>query len=292
MAFVPPVFSKFGKACSDLLTKKWEAKKGDFENKVVIKSTSQKVTITSTVSAEDVDNKQLSGKVQAAYKDKSVGEFTVEAATAGSIKSTGKLTKLRKGATLSGETTCSKGAATGKATAEYVAEPAALSVEYNSKDSTVTASAAVGFEGFSGGIQATVDTKKVSDSEKKEAVNVEGALQYEDGNLVATVKVEKNYTLSASVYHSVSSALQLASKFIYNSTKPDAHSAAIGGQYLYNPDTAFKGKVDVKGNKDYTITTALEQRLYNPNVVVSLVHELPSAAASSKFAVALTFGEN
>ena len=125
-------------------------------------------------------------------------------------------------------------------------------------------------------------------------MNVEGAIQYEDGNLVATVKVEKAYTLSAALYHNVSSALQLASKLVYNSTKPEEHAVVLGAQYAYNASTNVKAKVEVKGNKDYTYSYFVEHKLSNPNVVVGLVSEsaVTAAASANKFGVSLAFGEN
>lgn len=98
----------------DLLTKKWEAKKSDFNNKFSVKSESQKVTVTSTVTAEDDSSKQLGGKVNVTYKDKAVGEFSTEGSTDGSYKTTAKLTKLKPGATVSGETTCARKGVSGK----------------------------------------------------------------------------------------------------------------------------------------------------------------------------------
>lgn len=298
MSFVPPVFSKFGKACSDLLTKQWEPKKDDFKNKVSIKSKSQNLTLTSTITAEDSSASALAGKINAKHESKSYGESTFEMATNGTIKTTSKFSKLKPGLVLSHESNCSASAdkccGSAKATAEYAAEPAAVSVEFNTKDNSAVVSGAVGFEGFSVGVQATVDTKAIrAEGDKKDAVNVLGGIQYEDGNLVGTVKVEKGYKFSVSLYHSVSSALQLGCSVVADSTKSADNTFTVGGQYKVSPVVVVKAKTEIKGDKSYVISSFYERRLADPNMVVGVAHQWNGTTRNtSAFGASFALGEN
>lgn len=278
----------------DLLTKKWEAKKDDFKHAASIKSVSQGVTITSTVTAQDSSINKLAAKVNVKYADKSFGETTGEFATDGAFKGTAKFDKLKKGVIVSGEAECQTGSKipTGKATVEYTTEPVAVSAEYNDKKNNFVASAAVGFEGLSAGVCATVDTKTVGSESAKDAVSVEAGLQYEDGNLVGTFQIEKTYKVSVSLYHRVSSALQLGSKVVIDSTKTDDNSLTVGAQYKVNEVTNVKGKAEIRGNNAYVLSSFVEHRLSNPNVVVGLSSQWTSVNKSADaFGVNLAFGE-
>lgn len=299
MSFVPPVFSKFGKACSDLLTKQWEPKKDDFKNKVSIKSKSQNLTLTSTITAEDSAASALAGKINAKHECKTYGESSFEIATDGAIKTTSKFSKLKPGLVLSHESNCvvaaDKCSGSAKATVEFAAEPAAVSAEFNSKDNSATVSGAVGFEGFSVGVQAIVDVKGVraEGEKKKDAVSVLGGIQYEDGNVVGTVKVEKGYKFSVSVYHSVSSALQLGGSVVADSTKSADNTFTVGAQYKVSPVVLVKAKADIKGDKSYVVSSFYERRLADPNMVVGVSHQWNgSTRTTSAFGASFALGEN
>jgi len=299
MAFVPPIFTKFGKTCSDLLTQKWEAAKGDLKHQASIKSAAQGVTITSTVYNESKEGDKLSGKVNVKYEDRSFGETTFEYATAGTVKATAKLSKLQKGLVVNGEGECcgqdNVCKASGKASIEYSKEAFALQLEYNNKKNNVKTAAAVGFEGLSAGVAATVDLKKAMEKDannnKSSPVVFEAGVQYEDGNLVGTVCLEPENKIGLSLYHRVASNLQLGSKFLLCNTGQN-NSLTVGGLYNVDSRTTVKGKAEIFSGQNYILSTWLEHRLENPNVVVGFTNQWNSAdKAKSAFAVNLGLGE-
>lgn len=239
--------------------------------------------------------------------------MTFELGTAGTIKTTSKLSKLKPGLVLSHETKCAgpDNTFSGKAAVEYATEPVALTAEFNG--ASVVTSAALGFEGFSAGVQATIDTAAIKGKNaenksaenngalenpadkdaKKNAVNVLGGIQYEDGNLATTVKVEQGYKFSVSLYHAVSGALQLGAAVVADSTKSDQNTFTVGGQYKFSPSTWGKAKTDIKGDKSYTVSSFIEHRLIDPNVVVGLSHQWNGTSRSTAaFGASFALGEN
>jgi len=293
MSYVPPFFSKFGKTCSDLLSQKWDGKKDDFKHSLTIKSQNNNVTVTSTATVDDPAFSSLSGKSKVEYKDKAWGDASVEVSTAGKIKATTKLNKLQKGLVVNAEGESTLTAyPKGRLATEYSRENFAATCEYAQAKNSVTASASVGVEGLSAGAVAVADINKLSSgASPAAAISVDAGAQYEDGNLIGTAVFEKQSDVVLSLYHRVSSDLQLGTRFVL--TPNVSHSFAVAGQYKFSPETLGKAKVEIvdakAGSKNYTLSTFVEHKLSNPNVIVALSNQFGPGV--SKYGVSFSFGD-
>jgi len=280
MAFVPPIFSKFGKTCSDLLNKKWEA--DDFNNTISVKSSSKGVKVTSK--AIQTAPNAYNGKVSFEYNDKSFGKVTADVETDKQFKGTTEFNALYPGLVVKSVVKSSSGKAVSpEASIEYVTEPVALTATHNSKGQTVTA--AFGYEGFSCGVGLT------KSSNADQPLAYEAGLQYEDGSVVLTANVKKDYTVGLSLYHRVSSIFQVgASGVIASDAKKSTIS--VGSQYAVSPACIVKGKVVVDGEKQTTAYGYVEHRLTDPNVVVGFSGSYQPTTKDAKFGFSFAFGEN
>ena len=279
---------------TDLLSQKWDAKKDDYKHSVSMKSQADNITISSTATVDDPAFSSLSGKSKVEYKDKAWGDASLEVATNGKFKGTTKFSKLQKGLVVSAEAeTNLKACPTGKVSTEYSRESAAVTAEFNQAKNAVTVSAAVGVEGLSAGFVAAADVNAVkSGAAFGSAVSVDAGVQYEDGNLIGTAVVEKQSHVVLSLYHRVSAAFQVGTRV---TVTPAANSAfAAAAQYKFNPATLAKTKVEVsdnvaKGEKSFTVSTYVEHKLSNPDVVVGLANQF--GPAGNKYGVSVSFGD-
>jgi len=299
MAFVPPLFSKIGKNCADLLNKKWDAKKDEMKHQLnVVSKASNNLTITSTAFAEDSTTDKLSGKVQIKKEDKSIGEGTIEFATTLKSKATFKLSKLLKGLTVSGEaeTSLSKpdcSTVTGKLTGEYAQENFAGAAEYDHSKNNASYSLVGGFDGLSVGGQLNLNTKALLAKEKsKEAThNFLAGVQYEEGDLTFALATEKEDDIAFSALHKLSKTTSYGVRALVSKEA----SLTFGGEYALDAQTSTKAKVQIFNNKEYILSTYLQHKLADPKLTVGLSNTWAPATSSrakgNAFAINLSLGD-
>jgi len=301
MSFVPALYENLGKASADLFKKKF-----DYKNQVQLKNKSATgVTFTST---GEVSDKGVSGSVNLKYKEKR-GEVDTELTTCGKAKAEFKTKNLAPGVvlTVKGESNPKRdGALAGKAgakapavkaTVDYTQEFFAGSVAVDTSlfDYTlVTASGVIGYDGLSVGGELKVDANTRSELED---YNV--AAQYQQKDMIATVKTEsKAERLTLSYYQDVSSQQAVGAQLAWALDGSDDRKLQLGTAYKVDDVTSFK----VKGAAAFKaagtegeVAGVIEHRLRNPSLLFALSSSYKVANAKSfspdKFGVALTFGD-
>lgn len=292
--FVPPLFSKIGKNCSDLLAKKWDAKKDEMKHQLNVASKADNgVSVTSTAFAEDSATEKLSGKVVVKKEDKTWGEAAVTFSTSLKSKFELKLTKLVKGLTVSSEaeatpsTECCK--VGGKATAEYVQNNATGSVEYDHNKSTATASLSTGFDGLTVGGQLALNTKKPKEGAKRHEFLA--GVQYAEGDLTFALATEKDDAVAFSALHKLSKT----TAYGVRSHIGKEASLAFGGEYAINTNTTTKAKIQIFNNKEFFLAGFLQHKLADPKLTVAFSSQwAPLASSRAKdnaFAVNISLGD-
>lgn len=309
MSFVPPMFSKIGKTCSDLLAKKWDAKKDEFKHQLnVVSKAPNGVTITSTAFAEDAAVEKLSGKVVLKKEDKSIGEATLEFATSLKTKATFKLSKLLKGLTVSGEGEVSLAKAEaktpaccalgGKLTGEYAQENAAGALEYDHTKNNASFALTGGFDGLSVGGQLNLNTKLLLASKDPKSTTPAPAchsflagVQYEEGDLTFALATEKEDDIAFSALHKLSKTTAYGVRALVSKEA----SLAFGGEYALDAATSTKAKIQVFNNKEYILSGYLQHKLADPKLTLGFSSQWAplssSRAKDNAFAVNVSLGD-
>jgi len=286
MAFIPPLWSKFGSSGKDLLTKKYE-----YKNQLTAKNNvAADLTIESTVTVGESAN--LSGTEKIKYKNKDFGEVEAEVGTApnkdkATLSAEVKAQKLYDGLTVTAKGT---DVWTAKVGAEYKHESVATSASFEAnKDSQqVEGTVVAGFDGFSVGGQA-----KYCFNHGINDYNF-GA-EYTQPDYVLTLKTEKKAEeLVGSYWHSLPVSrgklkTQVGGKVSWN-LESGSKVFTVGTEHEIDEVTTVKGKINTDGD----LGAVLEHRLTNPfmRLALSANWKVQDKTTSPKeFGVALTFGD-
>jgi len=286
MAFVPPLWSKFGTSLKDLLTKKF-----DYKNQLTVKNNvAADLSVESTVVVGD--NSALSGTVKTKYKNKDFGEVEAEVGTApnkdkATLSAEVKASKLYDGLTVTAKGT---DVWTAKLGAEYKHESVATSVNFEAtKDSNqVEGTIAAGFDGFSvGGQTKYCFNHGIAD--------YNFGAEYSQPDYVLTLKTEKKAEhLIGSYWHNLPVSrgklkTQVGGQVSWN-LESGNKVFTVGTEHEIDEVTTVKGKIDTDGN----LASVLEHRLTNPFMRLSLSANWKvqdKTTAPKQFGVALTFGD-
>jgi len=302
MSFVPALYADLGKAAADLFKKKF-----DYKNQVQLKNKSATgVTFTST---GEVCEKGVGGSVNIKYKE-SRGEVEAEFTTCGKAKAEFKTKKLAPGVvlTVKGESCpkreCSQAGKAGaaapavKATVDYTKEffAGSVSVDTSFFDYTmVTASGVIGYDGLSVGGEVKVDANN-----RKELEDYNVAAQYQQKDMVATVKTEnKAERLTLSYYQDVSPKQAVGAQLTWALDGSDDRKLQLGTAYKVDDATNFKLKGSAAFKASGTegeVAGVIEHRLKNPSLLFALSSSYKVNNAKSfspdKFGISLTFGDS
>jgi hypothetical protein len=287
MAFIPPLFSKFGQAAKDLFEKKYE-----WKNVVQLKNKS-KTGLTFT-SGADVTNKGVGGLLKLKYKKDTFGEAEADLHTGGVGKGTIKAKKLYPGAVVTltedSKPKTHPNDPSVKLGVDYTREffSGQLSGETSFwKYSQIVAAGAIGFDGLSVGAEAKFDGHRLSTVED---FNV-GA-EYAQPDYTATVKTDhKGETLNATAFVKASDDHQVAFTFTKKLDGSDEDGFALGTEYKLDATTNYKVKADTKG----VLAAVVQHRLANPRMLFGVSSSFdvtnPRSVSHKDFAVSLTFGD-
>jgi hypothetical protein len=286
MAFVPPLWSKFGNAAKDLLTKKF-----DYKNQLTTKNNvAPDLTIETTIAQGEKDS--FTGNVKANYKNKDFGSVEAEVGTVpnkdkATLQAEVKATKFYDGLTLA-----IKGSDVPlfRAGAEYRQESVATSVnaELGKEGYKTEATLAAGFDGFSVGGQVDYCfTHGLRD--------FNFGAEYTQNDYVLTLKTaEKTERLLASYWHNIPTSrnklkTQVGAQANWN-LDDGKKVFTVGTEHDIDDATTLKGKIDTDG----VLASVLEHRLKDPHMRLNLSANWQISARSTtpkQFGVALTFGD-
>lgn len=282
MAYVPPLFSKFGKSVKDLLTKKY-----DYKNQLVLKNKLQAdLTFENTVNLGDQIG-QFSGAVKSVYTNKSFGEVEVEVGTDGAASTEVRATKLQNGLAVTVKGTQKP---SGRVNVEYRQESVATSVGFDyAKANSVDASLVAGLDNLAvgGTVKYDISASNVSD--------YNFGSEYSTKDYTATVKTEdKLDTLTASFFHNVpgtASGLktQLGAQFSWDQSE-NKRVLTVAAEHDVDAVTGVKGKI----NTDGVVAAVVEHKLANPVARLAFSAEWAASKRNTtpeKYGFALTFGE-
>jgi hypothetical protein len=279
-AFVPPQFSKFGKAVSDLLNKRF-----DYNNQVATKHKADKGI---TVEAGGVTNAKgaFTGFTKVNYKNKDFGALDLEVHTAGKSsdqKGKATLSNLYKGVevVLSGDA-----AQAGKAEVSYAQDFYAVNLTLNSnckKNKNITYSGSIGSDGLSVGATASTDfTGSVVD------YNVGAEYGASDATLTLYT-TNRGEEINAAFHHKISSAYSIATHFSHNPAS-DAKALTVGVDHQFDAITNLKAKIASSG----ILSSSVEHRL-PAGPLLGLAGEFDTLSktpfSATKFGLYLKFGE-
>jgi len=287
MAFVPPLWSKFGTALKDLLNKKY-----DYKNQLTAKNNvAADLSVESTVTV--ADNSSLSGTVKTKYKNKDFGEVETEIGTVpnkdkATLSAEVKATKLYDGLTVTAKGT---DVWTAKVGADYRQESVAgsLAFEANKDSNQVEGTIAAGFDGFSvGGQTKYCFNHGIAD--------YNFGAEYSQPEYVLTLKTEKKAeTLIGSYWHNVPTSrnklkTQVGAQVSWDLSGTGNKVFTVGTEHEIDEVTTVKGKI----NTDGQLAAVLDHRLTNPFMRLSLSANWQvqdKTTAPKQFGVALTFGD-
>jgi len=286
MAFVPPLWSKFGTNLKDLLTKKY-----DYKNQLTVKNNvASDLNIESTVTQGAAST--FDGTVKATYKNKDFGQVETEVGTApnkdkATLQAELKATKLYDGLTV-----IVKGADVPnlKVGVEYKHEAVSTSVtaEVGKESSSAEGSLVAGFEGFSvGGAGKYCTNHGIAD--------YNFGAEYSQPEYTLTLKTEsKVEKLVASYWHNIPTSrnklkTQIGGQVNWN-LETGAKVFTVGTEHDVDEVTTLKAKVDTEG----VAAGVLEHRLSNPFLKLNLSANWQvkdKTTTPKQFGVALTFGD-
>jgi len=287
MAFIPPLWGKFGTSTKDLITKKY-----DFKNQLAVKNNvASDLGIESTVGLNDLTT--FNGTVKANYKNKDFGSLETEINTvpnkdSATLQAELKATKLHDGLTLIVKGT---DVPNFRATAEYRHEAIATSAQVDAaRDNTqLEGTLVAGFDGFSvGGQGRYCFAHGVND--------YNFGAEYSQADYALTLKTErKTEKLVGSWFHNIPTSRNklktlLGGQFGWELDK-GVKVFTVGAEHDIDEGTTLKSKIDTNGD----LSSVLEHRLLNPNLRLNLSASwgLPKkTTAPNQFGVALTMGES
>jgi hypothetical protein len=286
MAFVPPLWGKFGNNLKDLLTKKY-----DYKNQLAVKNNvASDLAIESTVGLGDAQT--FTGTVKATYKNKDFGQIESEIGTAPNKDKATLSTEVKATKIYDGLTVIVKGTDVPnvKVTGEYRQESVATSVQVEAaKDKTqVEGTLAVGFDGFTvGGQGRYCGNHGVAD--------YNFGAEYSQNEYALTIKTEKKTDLLVGSYwHNIPSSrnklkTQVGGQVNWN-VDNGSKVFTVGTEHDIDEGTTVKGKIDTDG----VLGAVVEHRLTNPAVKLNLSGNWQVKDKSTnpkQFGVALTFGD-
>jgi len=287
MAFIPPLWSNFGKSLKDLLSKKY-----DYKHQVTVKNNlGSDLGLESTVGLHEKDAGTFTGQVKAKYKNKDFGEVEAEINThpnkdKATLQAEVKATKFYDGLTVGLR---GLDIPTVRAGAEYRQESVATSVyvEAGKESNAVEGTLAAGFDGFTVGGQGKYCTVHG-------VVDYNFGAEYSHSDYFLTLKTAKKAEeLLAGYFHTLPGRgklkTQVGAQVVWN--LENGHKVfTVGTEHDIDETTATKAKIDTEGN----LAAVLEHRLTNPLLRLSLSAQWrvsDRVAAPKQFGVALTFGE-
>jgi len=298
MPFVPPLFKNFGKKFTDLVEKDFKlddkTKNADFNNKVVV--TSKRGDDLTLKSEASVVKGAVDGKFNLGYTFK-YGDVSFESASNGNLKLEAKLKddKLAKGVVVTSSAE-KKDSLVCKGGVEYAQEFFAGKAEYEhnpAKDNlkSLTVSAAVGFDGLSVG----GEFKKVlsQDEKGKESDLALAGLNYNDGDITGSLKMNKDEGLDVAYHQTVNKTWSQGAGFSTKNKGSASQTLFLAGSYVFDSNTAGKAVVTVpRGDASaYTVTTLLSYKLANPAANLGFkYHFVPKDNSKSLFGVEIALG--
>jgi len=286
MAFVPPLWGKFGNNLKDLLTKKY-----DYKNQLSVKNNvASDLAIESTVGLGDAQT--FTGTVKATYKNKDFGQIESEVGTVpnkdkATLQTEVKATKIYDGLTVIVKGTDVPNV---KVTGEYRQESVSTSLQVEAaKDKTqFEGTLAAGFDGFTvGGQGKYCATHGLAD--------YNFGAEYSQNEYALTIKTEsKTEKLVGSYWHNVPSSrgklkTQVGAQVNWN-LENGSKVFTVGTEHDIDDATTVKGKIDTDG----VLASVLEHRLTNPMVKLNLSANWAvkdKTTNPKQFGVALTFGD-
>jgi len=287
MAFVPPLWSNFGKSLKDLLTKKY-----DYKHQVTVKNNlGADLGLESTVGLHEKDAGAFTGLVKAKYKNKDFGEVEAEVGThpnkdKATLQAEVKATKLYEGLTVALR---GNDVPTVRAGAEFRQESVAASlfVEAGKESNAVEGTLAAGFDGFTVGGQGKYCSKH-------EIADYNFGAEYSQSDYFLTLKTAKKAEeLLAGYFHTLPGRgklkTQVGAQVGWN-LDTGAKVFTVGTEHDIDETTATKAKIDTEG----LLAAVLEHRLSNPMLRLQLSANWrvsDRVAAPKAFGVGLTFGE-
>jgi len=282
MSNVPPLFKNFGKSLKDLIEKKF-----DFNREVKVKTTTASGVTFESTGRSTSKNNDFSGLVKTTYKRPDFGVFELELDTDGKAKYSAENDQLRKGVVvkLSGDQDPT-GTLDVSYRQEYLATSAVLQLSRNT--TSVETTAAIGVDGLyvGGQVKYDVNAQTVSD--------YNAASEYTQLDHTVTVKTaDSGDKLALSYIHNVNPDVQVGGQFEYRVSSVSALNSLLTavGSYNVDRDTVLKGKFNSQG----IVTTAIEQRIFNPKLKYGLTTEFNArhhSALPERFGVSVTLGEN
>lgn len=294
-----PLLSNFGKNVNDLFKKKFEFDPVQFKT---IRKAKGGVTVESGAVNVGGDKPYLRGYTKLALARPSFGSADVELHTDADqvSKLSSKFTKLYPGLALTLALSSKDKAAFFKG-ANYVASAEATYNQANlqaqatlktdaATKSKVDASASVGYENWSVGVSASVDSEHALTDLQELQFGAE--YSQEDLTLSAYTSTDKAArVINGSLFQRVNRDLAAAALVKYNSDS-GAKTLTVGSDFRVDVDTGVKAKLELpKGN----LQLAVEHRLQSPQLLLGLATEFdvsrPQAPVAAKFGLSLTFGD-
>jgi len=288
MAFVPPLWTNFGKSLKDLLTKKY-----DYKHQVTVKSgVTSELGLETTVGLHEKDAGAFTGQVKAKYKNKDFGEVEGEIGTHPNKDKATLSAEVKANKFYDGLTVVLRGTDVPavRAGAEYRHDSVATSlfVEAGKEATAVEATLAAGFDGFTVGGQGKVCSTH-------EIVDYNFGAEYSQSDYFLTLKTAKKVEeLLFGYFHNLPSRNKLKTQVgaqVNWNLDSSAKVFTVGTEHEIDETTATKAKIDTEG----VLAAVLEHRLSNPLLRLQLSANWrvqDRAAAPKQFGVALTFGDS
>jgi hypothetical protein len=269
-----PQFKDFGKKAKDLFKKQY-----DF--KTELKTTNK----TSGVKIESGIDNGFQGYTKSNFACDYFGDVEIQANSEGKARGQFKLRDAAPGVDLTVNGNCCGDVSVETNYSQDLFAATILGSHNLSKGSTsIEASAAVGFEGFSLGGQVSLDSSFSPNGYSLGA-------QYAAGDIVAALTaVEKGETINANVFNQWNNSTSVAASASY-SVSSGASSFGIGSHWDLNRATSVRVKVCSKG----TVATAISHTLASPKVKVGVSSQYnalgDNAFKAQKFGMSFSFGD-
>jgi len=281
MAFIPPLYSKFGKSYSDLLKKKFE-----YKHSLTHKDKVENLEVETGLYASDSGPV---GKVKV-LSTHGFGEGELNLETDGSVLEVkGKHNKLSPG--LSVQLTANGVRQSAQVLAEYRRENMAghIQVDGSVDDTKVHSSVVLGHEGFAAGASATyrVQTSQLED--------YNAGFEYQAQACTTTVQTKDKASVLSASYHRVLPNRNPALKTFFGvgvdvNLHAPLYGLTIAGEHQLSKDLSVKATANTKG----TVAAFVEHRLDNPQIKASFSAQWSLAKKTStpdRFGVGVTVGE-
>jgi len=289
MAFVPPLWSNFGKSLKDLLSKKY-----DYKHQISVKNNlGSDLGLESTVGLHEKDAGAFTGQVKAKYKNKDFGELEAEINThpnkdKATLQAEVKATKFYDGLTVSLR---GLDVPTVRVGAEFRQEnvATALFVEAGKESNAVDGSLAAGFDGFTVGAQGKYCSVHG-------VVDYNFGAEYSQTDYFLTLKTAKKAEeLLAGYFHTLPNTrnkhkTQVGAQVNWN-LESGNRVFTVGTEHDIDETTTTKAKIDTEG----LLAAVLEHRLTNPLLRLQLSANWrvqDRQAAPKQFGVGLAFGDS